>query len=218
MTSTTNDSRWNQRLFTILWVWISFRTVLPWLVFYRLTFEGSTYSWGSAYFGRMFHSSGLARPDFLVIYALLAISLTVLWQLRRHNFRLGRPLLLGYLGFFAANALYQLSAGEPLIFQGDTLGVTVDLTVWFFVLNFGMFALGLAWWWGVRDLQQGSGPATMSPGKRNIVRACVAFVPVQLALLIFGEPHALTDEIGVIGTMLQWAMLATVFYPGSKYR
>ena len=75
MTNATNDSRWNQRLFTILWVWISFRTILPWLVFYRLTFEGNTYSWGSAYFGRMFHSSGLARPDFLVIYALLAVPL-----------------------------------------------------------------------------------------------------------------------------------------------
>ena len=218
MTDTITGRRWERRLFIILWIWLSFRTLLPWLVFFRLTFEGSSYSWGSPYFGRMFHSSGLSRPDFLVVYALLAVSLGLLWQLRKHNFRLGGPLLLLYLGFFAANALYQLLAGEPMIFQGDTLGVTVDLTLPFFILNFGMFALALVWWWGARDVGQGAGPRPMAPFKRAIVRGCIAFVPLQLALLIFGEPHALTDEIGVIGTMLQWALLAYACYPGSDYR
>ena len=123
-----------------------------------------------------------------------------------------------YLGFFAANALYQLMTGEPMIFQGDTLGVTVNVTVLFLVLNFGMFALGLAWWWGARGVKQGRGPQPMPKYKRSIVMACVAFVPVQLVLLIFGEPHALTDEIGVIGTLLQWALLAYAAYPGSNYR
>lgn len=78
MTDTITARRWDQRLFIVLWIWVSFRTLLPWLVFFRLTFEGSSYSWGSEYFGRMFHSAGLARPDFLVIYALLAVSLYVL--------------------------------------------------------------------------------------------------------------------------------------------
>ena len=58
----------------------------------------------------------------------------------------------------------------------------------------------------------------MAAFKRKIVRACVGFVPVQLALLIFGEPHALTDEIGVVGTLLQGALLAYALYPGSEYR
>ena len=86
-----NKKDWGQRLFTALWIWISFRTILPWLVFFRLTFEGDSYSWGSEYFGRMFYSSGLARPDFLIIYALLATSLYLLYLLRQHNFRLGAP-------------------------------------------------------------------------------------------------------------------------------
>lgn len=218
MTDAITGKRWDQRLFVALWIWVSFRTLVPWLVFFRLTFEGSSYSWGSEYFGRMFHSSGLARADFLVVYALLAVSLYLLWLLRKHDFRLGGPVLLLYLGFFAANAAYQLLAGEPMIFQGDTLGVTVDLTLPFFILNFAAFGLALAWWWGTRDLKQGAGPQPMAPYKRNVVRACLIFVPVQLLLLIFGEPHALTDEIGVIGTMLQWALLAHALYPGSDYR
>lgn len=146
----------------------------------------------------------MARRDFLVVYALLAVSLVLLWLLRKHDLRLGRPLLLLYLGFFATNAVYQLVAGEPMIFQGDTLGVTVDMTLPFFILNFGMFALAVAWWWSTRDLKQGAGPQSLAPNKRNIVKACIIFVPIQLTLLIFGEPHALTDEIGVIGTVLQW--------------
>lgn len=218
MTASTKTRRWDQRLFTILWIWIAFRTLLPWLVFFRLTFEGDSYSWGSEYFGRMFHSSGLARLDFLVVYALLAVSLCLIWLLRKYDFRLGRPLLLLYLGFFGANALYQLLAGEPVIFQGDTLGVTLNVTIVFFVLNFGMFVLGLAWWWGTRDIQGVGTPQPTGPRKRTIVEACAAFVPVQLALLIFGEPHALTDEIGVLGTLLQWALLAYALYPGSGYR
>ena len=209
---------WNQRLFTLLWSWLAFRTILPWLVFFRLTFEGDSYSWGSEYFGRMFHSTGLARPDFLLVYAMLAVSLYVLWQLRRHRFTVGGPLMLAYLGIFAANALYQWLAGEPMIFRGDTLDVTVNLTIPFFILNFGMFAVAVAWWWGARNAAPGGGPRALTPARRNVVRACVAFVPVQLALLMLGEPHALTDEIGVIGTMLQWVMLAWALYPGSDYR
>ena len=216
--ASTSASRWDRRLFVLLWIWVSFRTVLPWLVFFRLTLEGGSYSWGTEYFGRLFHSSGLARPDFLVIYALLAVSLFLLWKLRRHDLRLGGALLLVYLGFFAANALYQLLEGEPIIFQGDTLGLTVDLTLPFFALNFGMFAVGLAWWWMTRDVGRGTGPRPLTPLRRGVVRACIAFVPIQIALLVLGEPHALTDEIGVIGTMLQWYLLAWALYPGSGYR
>jgi len=209
---------WDQRLFTLLWLWISFRTILPWLVFFRLTFEGNSYSWGTDYFGRMFYSAGLARPDFLVIYALLAMSLFLLYQLRKQNFKLIAPVLVGYLAFFAADALYALLRGEPIIFQGDTLGVTVDLSTPFFVLQFGMFVVAIAWWLGVRDIATGPGPLPMAKYKQTIVKICIAIVPVQLLLLIFGEPHALTDEVGVILTIWQWVMLAFAFYPGARYR
>ena len=218
MSDDTVKKTWDQRLFTVMWVWLSIRTILPWLVFFRLTFEGDSYSWGTDYFGKMFHSSGLARADFLIIYALLAMSLFLLHHLRKHNFNLVAPALVVYLGFFAADALYALIRGEPIIFQGDTLGVTVNLSTPFFILQFGMFALAVAWWLGVRDIASGPGPQPMAKYKQAIVKICVAIVPVQLVLLIFGEPHELTDEIGVILTILQWMLLAFAFYPGAKYR
>ena len=150
MSETNAGKSWNQRLFTVLWLWVSFRTLLPWLVFFRLTFEGDSYSWGTNYFGRMFYSSGLARPDFLLVYALLAAGIVILYLLHDFRFKLGGALLLLFLGTFAADALYQLLAGEPQVFRGDTLDVTVDLTMVFFVLQFGMFAVALTWWAGIR--------------------------------------------------------------------
>lgn len=210
--------RWDQRLFTVLWVWLAIRGVLPWLVFFRLTFEGDSYSWGADYFGRMFHSSGLARPDFLLIYALLAASITVMWLLRQHNFRFARVALPAYLGLFAANAAYQVLRGEPVMFHGDTLGVHVDITQVFFWLNTAMFVLALAWAWATRAIGQGVGPQPMAPYKVLIVKLCIVFVPLQLLLLMTGEPHALSDEIGVIATMAQWLLLCFALYPGSAYR
>lgn len=112
MTTATAGRTWDQRLFAILWIWVSFRTLLPWLVSFRLTFEGSSYSWGASYFGRMFYSSGLARLDVLVVYALLAVSLCLLWRLSKHDFRLSAPLLLAYLGFFAASSP-EVVTGSP---------------------------------------------------------------------------------------------------------
>ena len=210
--------RWDQRLFTLLWAWLVFRTLLPWLVTYRLTLEGNTYSWGAEYFGRMFHSSGLARPDFLVVYTLLAVSLAILWQLRRHHFRVAAPALAACMGFFAANAAYQWLAGEPMMFHGDTLNIHVDLSVPFFAFNFGFFALAVLWWWGVRDLPRGAGPRPLSRARRAVLWACIASTPVQVILLMAGEPHALTDEIGVLMTLAQGALLGWALFPGNHYR
>ena len=81
-----------------------------------------------------------------------------------------------------------------------------------------MFAIALAWWMGVKTIAQGAGPKELSSYKKAIVKLCIALVPVQLILLIFGEPHALTDEIGVIVTILQWLLLAYALYRGSNYR
>ena len=87
-----------------------------------------------------------------------------------------------------------------------------------FALQFGMFALSVAWWSSIRRSVGNAPPRALTSKKKAIVKACLAFLPIQLILLIFGEPHGLTDETGVIGTMLQWVLLAYAFYPGSEYR
>jgi hypothetical protein len=139
-------------------------------------------------------------------------------KLRQHRFRLVAPLVLVYLGVFAANALHQLVRGEPVIFRGDTLNLTVNITVVYFVLQFGMFVLGLAWWYCVRHLDSGPGTPPLSAKRRAILKVCLAAIPVQIILLVVGEPHALTDQIGVLLTLANWLALMWVFYPNTRYR
>ena len=208
--------RWDQRLYVVLWAWIAFKTLIPWLVFFRLTFEGDTYRWGTQYFGRGFYSSGFERADFLLIYGLLAIGIFILWCLRGYRFSVAGPLVFLYLGILAADAAYQLIRGVPIIFQGDTLGIKVDISLPFYGLQFLMFGLALAWWCGVRR-RNPDRPARLAGHRRNIVIACVLYIPLQIALLVLGEPHGTTDVIGVVGTLLQWGLLAYAWYPGSEY-
>ncbi|MEQ8860405.1 MAG: hypothetical protein RIC56_17330 [Pseudomonadales bacterium] len=210
----TKTQRGERRLYTVLWVWVALKTLLPWLVFFRLTFEGPSYSWGTSYFGHVFHSSGLARADVLVVYGLLAAGLLVLWALRERRYALAGPLLAGYLGFFAADAVFELVSGEPVMFRGDTLDVTLDISTPFYALQFGMFALACVWWWCVRWRAAGTG-AAMTPMQKKTALICAAAVPLQLGLLVSGQPHGTTDEIGVVLTLLQWLLLAAALYPRS---
>lgn len=70
----------------------------------------------------------------------------------------------------------------------------------------------------ITGCQTGPGAPPLAGVRRVLVGACAAFVPLQLVLLVVGEPHGTTDAIGVIGTLAQWAVLATALYPGSRYR
>jgi len=208
---------WDQRLFTLLWIWVSFKTLIPWLVFFRLSLEGDSYRWGTQFFNWTFYSSGFARVDFLLIYALLAIGIFLLWQMRQYRFAVAGPTLTAFLGVLAADAMFQFLRGVPIIFQGDTLGVNVDISIPFYGLQFVMFLIAIAWWMGVVGLRPA--PALPVTGlRKHLIRICLFFIPVQILLLVVGEPHGLTDQIGVVGTLLQWSLLAYAFYPGSDYR
>ena len=213
---TKQSRQWNQRLYTIVWVWIAFKTLLPWLVFFRLTLEGESYRWGTQYFGRSFHSSGFERPDFLLIYALLAVGVWLLWLLRNYRFRMAGPLVFLFLGILAADAGYQLMHGGAIVFQGDTLGINIDISIPFYGLQFLMFGVAAVWWFGARELRP-QRPPPIAGHRRVLAISCLAFVPIQIGLLVLGEPHGTTDVIGVVGTLLQWGVLAYAFFAGSNY-
>jgi len=210
------SKRLDQHLYTVLWVWVAFKTLIPWLVFFRLTFEGDSYRWGTQYFGWGFYSSGLARADFLLIYGLLGIGILMLWILRNYRLRIAAPVVFLFLGVLAADAAYQLMRGVPIIFQGDTLGINVDISVPFYGLQFLMFGVAAAWWYGVRGLNPDR-PARLAGYRRLIVLICVLYIPLQIGLLMLGEPHGTSDVIGVTGTLTQWGLLAYAWYPGSNY-
>jgi len=50
-------------------------------------------------------------------------------------------------------------------------------------------------------------PYPLQPLNLKRVGLLAALLPIQFVLLRFGTPHGLTDQIGVVLTMLQWFLL-----------
>lgn len=209
---------WDEQLFIALWVWLGARTLLPWLVFFRLTFEGDSYRWQTFWFGQAFWSSGLSRPDFLLIYGLLGIGAFLMFALRRYRFKVAAPVLVSYFGLQAADALFELASGEPLIFSGETLGVNINVTTLYSVLAFIMFGLAIAWWVGIRDGALNGKANTLTGWRRWTITLCILAVPLQLWLLVSGPPDGVTDQAGVLITLAQGVLLIIALYPGADYR
>lgn len=217
MTDSITRRSWDGRLFAVVWLWIAFRTIVPWLVTFRLTLERAGYSWGSDYFGHQFHSSGLARPDFLLI--------THCWpsvfpgpDAQAASLQAGGAAACDLSRNLRRGCTLSAHPRRALILEGDTLGLQVNLTILFFILQFGMFAVAIFWWFGIRDLSSGPGTPPLSERRKAVFKVCLAAIPVQIFLLVVGKPHALTDKISVLLTIANWFVLMWVFYPKANYR
>lgn len=105
---------------------------------------------------------------------------------------------------------------ENYRFRGDTLGVDVSLA-WVGPLFFGGLA-ALSVVWVIRDLRQRQARETPAWNRANTIlfAIAIALLPVQFALLRFGEPHGTTDQIGVLLTIAQWVILNMAFAPRER--
>lgn len=200
-------------LLSLLLAWTALTTVFFWLPSVRGLMDGPSYSWGLMGLG----GSGTGG-DYWFPPAASALALLTLWL----GWRGGRfpvhLLLVGWHGGLTALMLRMaLRDPESLRFQGDTLGVDVNLG-WGAVILFGAFAL-LALVWGVREFRRGA----LTPGSRKLpawsprntrlVAFALLLLPVQFLLLGAGPPHGGTDQLGVLLILLQWGVLAVAFRP-----
>lgn len=185
--------------------------ILSWLPLIRCLLDGATYEWGTSYFGHAFRGAGVGG-DFwlLVVQAAVALGL-VFFGLRRPG-ALGYALLFAWHGVnFASWLTAWLAKPEGLIFRGDTLGVEVNVGL-FAVCA---FAAGLTAALAAAALEFSGGrrPPVFAWTRANTVALALALalLPIQHALLRFGEPHARSDEIGVLLTMAQWVAIVFAF-------
>jgi hypothetical protein len=49
-----------------------------------------------------------------------------------------------------------------------------------------------------------------------LLAIAIGLLPVQFALLRFGEPHGTTDQIGVLLTIARWVILNMAFAPRER--
>lgn len=176
-----------------------------WLPLLRGLMDGESYSWGTTFLGKTFSGSG-AGGDFyyVVLNALLGLFLlcSFYWVRQRLIFYL---LLVLWYGSIIANAFYEVGYGEGYYFHGDTLGIHVNLS--YVIIPFVLFLGFLA----VKVIKK---------DRKNRFRArwivkntywlAALLLPIFPQYLLFsgGEPHGITDQIGVLLALLQLLMVA----------
>ncbi len=201
------------KLLRILLLWTSLTTLAFWLPLMRGAFDGESYHWALA--------PGIAGTGVHGSYWVLVlgsgfalITLFLGWRGARFPFHW---LLLGWHLFLGAGSIYlAVTQSESFVFKGDTLGISLSLA-WLAPLICGSFALA-ALYWVQRDLRLKESkklpPWTRSNKMWFLGLLCL--LPLQFTLLHFGEPHSLTDQIGVIVTIFQWMLVGDALVAKSK--
>ena len=197
----------------LIWTWVTL--IVVWLPLVRGLMDGESYQWGNLFWGMQISGRGVHGDYWLLaIQAAFGILLLYLgWRGARKPFHW---LLLLWQIPLAAQACYNaFTSPEDFRFRGDTLGVDVSLA-WVGPVFAGGFAL-LSILWVVRDLQTPREKRVPEWGRVNFICLLIAvgLLPIQFALLRFGEPHGSRDQLGVILTMMQWLLISLAMFPWS---
>ena len=206
------------RLLKAILIWTMFTLIIVWLPLVRGLMDGNSYQWGYSFFGFQLGGRGL-HGDYWFLLLQIAFGLVLLylgWRGARQPFHW---LLLLWNIQLGLQAIYNaLAFPEDYRFRGDTLGVDVSLA-WVGPLLFGGFAL-LSIFWVVRDIKGGQQRTVpqWTPANRLLLLIAVGLLPFQFVLLRYGPQHGPGDQVGVILTMLQWALINLGLFPWSRTR
>lgn len=204
---TTNKTGFFKKL-NILLILTSLTFATSWLPFIRGISDGESYQWGTTLFGELFYGNGVAGDFYYValnVLVFLLLMYSFYWIKNRGVFYV---LLLVWYGSMIANSFYEVFVGEGYMFHGDTMNVHLDLS---YVVIPLMIFIGAFVLYVVMDDRKQS--FTAKGHKKNVVWARILLIPipVQVVLFYMGEPHGITDKIGVIIALLQVILVWTAF-------
>ena len=186
---------------TALLVWTGLSFLPAWLVMIRGLCDGEAYAWGFSERIRGRGTGGsypLIPPLVLFGLSLLALG----WRGVARPFHL--LLMLWHLPVGVAVSLAARRNREALRLQGDTLGIDVSLAAVAPVI-FGGVAAGAVL---VATLEPNDRPKPRwSPRNSRLLGLALTLIPLQFVLLRFGKQHGLSDKLGVILTIAQWALI-----------
>lgn len=187
--------------------WILVVGLFAWLPLLRSVFDGESYSWGLSFMGFPLSGSGLGG-DFWYLPLKTGFVVLTLYALVRCWRPVGAALATLWTALvFADNVRAYLEDPNGLVLRGDTLGININLSLFAPILA-GVVLLVCILLWRQSVLHGSRRPGALQP--RNIKRLTflASLLPLQFGLLRFGEPHGLSDQAGVILTILQWLALA----------
>lgn len=201
-------------IFNWLSILIGFTFLTTWLPFLRALFDGRSYQWGMHYFGVPFSGKGLTL-DYLILPVFLIGYFGVFLSF---NWLKNRMLCyaLWFLWWFHSfgNLLYDIIKNGDSEFHGDTLNIHVSLST--IVLPLSIIAMGTLLFLIKKDRRL---PEVQIPWNRgNTLKALAILGPIPLQAILFaiGEPHGITDRIGVVMAIAQCFLIPLIFRPSKS--
>jgi hypothetical protein len=190
----------------IVVAWMLVVGVFAWLPLLRSVFDGWSYSWGFSLLGIPLRGDGLGG-DFWYLPLKAAFLAVTVYALLRCWRPVGAILATAWTALIVAdNVRAYLEDPAGLVLRGDTLGININLSLFAPIFSGILLMACLLYWRG----SVSSGPQRPIPLQAlNVKRllSLAALLPLQFVLLRFGEPHGLSDQAGVILTILQWLLL-----------
>lgn len=213
--TTMKAIRENNGLFNTMLFLIGLTFMITWLPMVRSLFDGVSYQWGTNYFGRMISGKGITPAYLFLVTQLLFYALLFISFYWIKNRMFNHILLAIWWIHIFGNLLFELVSEGNTMFHGDTMNVHVSLSA--IVIPLSVLALILLVLAIRRD--QNSDIKAIPWSKRNKMLAWITFgpLPIQAILLATGEPHGITDQIGVIISILQCFMIPFVVRPYQRH-
>ncbi|AXT19172.1 ubiquinol cytochrome C oxidoreductase [Flavobacteriaceae bacterium AU392] len=203
--------RSRNNIFGILSLIIGFTFLTTWLPLLRALFDGESYSWGMGYFGLSFSGKGLTS-DYLILIVFLILYIALFasfnWIKNRVIFYL---LLFWWWLHSFGNLLYDIIKNGDSMFHGDTLNIHVSISA--IVIPLSIIALGLIIFIIKKDKQLQEVHIAWS--RSNNIKVLIILGPLVLQGVFFaiGEPHGITDQIGVFIAIIQCFVIWLIFKP-----
>ncbi len=203
--------RKTNKLTNVLSFLISLTFMIVWLPFLRSIFDGSSYEWGTVYYGFPLGGAGIT-PDFFFLILQLAFYVALFFAIHwAGNRKLFYGLLLAWFMNVFGNLLADIAINGDTMFHGDTLNVHISLT--WIILPLSLLALLLIAAVIITDRKAAEERIPWSGANRMRLWLILGSLPVQAVLLATGDPHGFTDQVGVIITIVQCFLIPFILKP-----
>lgn len=190
---------------------ISATFMTTWLPFLRAIFDGESYQWGTNYFGLLFYGAGVNSDFIYVVIQLLfysSLMISMYWvQNRTWYYGL---LVLWFVNFFG-NLISDIVINGDTMFHGETMNVHISIT--WIVLPLSFLAMLLVYGIIRTDKSGQEQSIPWSIQNTRLLFIILGPLPIQAILFASGEPHGLTDQIGVIISIAQCFFIPFILRP-----
>jgi len=191
---------------------ISLTFMIVWLPFIRSIFDGTSYVWGTVFYGIGFRGAGIS-PDFIFIIIQLlfyaALMISMFWFRKRTWFYV--LLFVWFMNVFG-NLIAEIIISGDIMFHGDTMGVHISLTP--ILVPLCLLALVFIYLIIRADSKAEEQAIPWSSKNRKLLWLfLLGPLPIQAALLATGEISGTTDQIGVVMCIAQCFLIPRILRP-----